>query len=191
MDGLPEHLKLQILGQVAGANVLASAEERLPVFDFATPVHPERLSLFGNTELECLDRVGYVVMDGFVGDVAVVEGIQKELKEKRKEMKQAGMKGSDEAYLNTAIRGDLHMWIQKDLKEAPNLEKLLGKLNDAKEELGAVYERPFASTQTQATCYPGEGSHYARHLDASKSKAQSRLLTFVWYANSAEGGQLR
>jgi SM-20-related protein len=43
--------------------------------------------------------------------------------------------------------------------------------------------------------YPGGGSHYVRHMDASKGRAESRLLTFVYYANPdwvpAQGGQLR
>jgi Rps23 Pro-64 3,4-dihydroxylase Tpa1-like proline 4-hydroxylase len=83
------------------------------------------------------------------------------------------------------------MWLHEEEKTRKGLKTLLERLQEAQEELSAVFEQSFGSTQTQATCYPGAGSHYARHLDASKSKAQKRLLTFVWYANAADGGNLR
>ena len=49
--------------------------------------------------------------------------------------------------------------------------------------------------EIQATCYPGTGASYTRHLDETGAFASRRVLTCVFYANlqwhKGDGGELR
>ncbi len=100
-------------------------------------------------------------------------------------MVQAGMRqeeGSERRWADPKVRGDLHAWLSDQTVAArPSLAVLLARLEDVKKELMQMFpQQPLPGKQVQGTCYPGNNAGYARHLDASKDSAPSRVLTMVW-----------
>ncbi len=193
LSSLPESLRLLVLNQVAAPAVVADASSLLPPFDFAAERVAASLVL-QESELDDLASKGVAVRDGVLGSGEMVAAALEELRRLREDgvMKQAGMTTEREGkWVNNQVRGDLHAWLHEGQVSTPGLAALLGRLQEVRTDLERVYGVQFGSTQLQATCYPGNGARYARHLDASTGNAPSRLLTLVWYAAPCACGELR
>ncbi len=191
---LPESLRLLVLNQVAAPAVVADAASLLPPFDFSGAKRVAAPLLLDERELDDLASKGVAVRDGLLGNKESVASVLDELMRLREEgvMKQAGMTTEQEGkWVNSQVRGDLHAWLHPGDAVGHSLSLLLDRLEQVRVDVERVYGVRFGNTQQQATCYPGNGARYARHLDASRSNAPSRLLTLVWYAAPCTGGELR
>ena len=72
------------------------------------------------------------------------------------------------------------------------ISTLVSELGDANvPELKGIKER----ANPMITCYPGNGAHYVKHCDNTKSVKNGRKVTCLYYANAAwrpgDGGELR
>jgi SM-20-related protein len=190
LSALPEAVRLLVLNQVAAANVVAAESDLLQPFDFSRAKRHCAPSVWTEDELDALDREGVVVRDGFLGSGEETAAALAELRGLRDggAMKQAGMVADGGTHVRSEVRGDLHMWLHDT---GPALARLLERMEAGRRDLESVFETRFGGTQSQATCYPGSRARYARHLDASKGHAPTRLLTMVWYAAPCSGGELR
>ncbi|CEM16584.1 unnamed protein product [Vitrella brassicaformis CCMP3155] len=133
--------------------------------------------------------------------------------------KSAGMGRPSERREDSGARGDELMWLNEaslDLFDLRGLKQIAHKIESVRRRLNSVHMRrrpanvperasadnrpldeedggPFSKSEIQLTRYPGGGSRYVRHLDASQSN--NRLLTLIVYLNpdwqTKHGGELR
>jgi SM-20-related protein len=133
-------------------------------------------------ELNALRERGWFVRDGFMGEGA--QAAAEYAAGLATSMKPAGI-GTD-GRRDTTVRGDLTAWLD-DSPLHPHFTRLMQELNDG----GWLGLRGY---QVQLACYPGEGAHYARHVDAPPGHLLRRVTGIV-YLNPLwrpeHGGQLR
>ena len=102
-----------------------------------------------------------------------------------------------------ASRSDLMTWLPAHGAQRTELRELLRAVDELVLALmtdRGVADRLGAGVQLQrheiqATCYPGTGATYPRHLDETGAFATRRVLTCIFYANpqwqQSDGGELR
>jgi SM-20-related protein len=133
-------------------------------------------------EVRALGAQGYFVRDGFLGRDGAREATDFAAK-LQDQMKPAGI--GTGGVRDTRVRGDFTMW----LDDSP----MHGRFNELMMELNTAY-LGLRGYQMQLACYPGEGAHYARHIDAPPGY-QLRRVTAIVYLNpgwkTEHGGQLR
>lgn len=182
-DALPESVRLLVLQNVQTPNILTSSV--LPPFDFSVSARAgEAGPLLSVDVLNELHDQGAVKIDGLAGS-ELAQGVLEEMKALRNSgaMKQAGMQESGAGkWSDKTVRGDLHMWLGENTgAQWPFLGRLLDRLDAVAAELRRVFpSQSLDGRQAQATCYPGNQTGYARHIDASADSAPSRVLTLVW-----------
>jgi SM-20-related protein len=133
-------------------------------------------------ELDALRERSWFVRDGFLGEGA--QAAAEYAAGLAASMKPAGI-GTD-GRRDTTVRADLTAWLD-DSPLHPAFTKLMQELNDTA-WLG------LRGYQVQLACYPGEGAHYTRHVDAPPGHLLRRVTGIV-YLNPGwkpeDGGQLR
>lgn len=146
------------------------------------------MTFFSKEDLRTLETEGFIVKDGFLGKSptqSIFDEANKLLADGK--LRAAGMSRGKDFWNDSKIRGDLIMWINEKWQiqeDYPNLYILLTKIDSLRQELNENCQFESQKTQTQLTCYPGEGSRYVRHLDAYKG-GTSRRITVLYYANPA------
>ena len=143
----------------------------------------------------------HAVIDGFLGATAASA-----LGAHVRGMRTAGelAPGEVAAGLQQATRGDLMRWLTPGggagaggSGVAPSLRTLLGALDELVLSLQRCIPElarlSLLRHEVQATCYPGNGARYTRHVDDASRRG--RVLTCILYLNEAwhagAGGELR
>jgi len=96
------------------------------------------------------------------------------------------------------VRGDLMKWVSTQ-EAGPGLksfmqvvDKFVMAMTKEVSELRRN-ERLMMRTDAMATVYPGDGTHYVRHID--NNSANGRVITTILYLNpiweASDGGQLK
>eukprot|EP01114_Cavostelium_apophysatum_P023867 TRINITY_DN9130_c0_g1_i2.p1 TRINITY_DN9130_c0_g1~~TRINITY_DN9130_c0_g1_i2.p1 ORF type:complete len:155 (+),score=31.03 TRINITY_DN9130_c0_g1_i2:375-839(+) len=105
----------------------------------------------------------------------------------------------DDAWKDTSVRGDEITWLNNEKREAlkdsaPTMYELLFKIESMRKELNETCEFDSHHMQSQLACYPGNGTHYAKYLDAYVG-GTTRRVTILYYLNfdwkPENGGCLR
>lgn len=157
-----------------------------------------QLQITTEAQLEQLNTQGYVVIDHFTQDLTMLASVRKEVELMAAEgvLQQAGMSKGETKWVDKAVRGDMHLWLNDRDRirlEWPNVVALLDKMDAIRQEWNAATDFQSQQTQTQIACYPGEGAKYVRHLDAFGQN--SRRITVLYYMNvnwqPEDGGCLR
>lgn len=133
-------------------------------------------------------------------------------------LKRAGMGKGVTKLLQEEKRGDLHCWLKaqedEDYEEAddrpktpPNLRNILQRISKIRLALNKFvkihrdadmfyrkYGTNLSHDSIQVAVYPGNGTRYVKHADASPLQSGDRRLTALLYFNDMtklQGGQLR
>eukprot|EP01126_Amoeba_proteus_P019874 TRINITY_DN2034_c0_g1_i5.p1 TRINITY_DN2034_c0_g1~~TRINITY_DN2034_c0_g1_i5.p1 ORF type:complete len:162 (-),score=28.05 TRINITY_DN2034_c0_g1_i5:403-888(-) len=112
------------------------------------------------------------------------------------------MGAGENFWVDKKIRSDHILWLNSlfdtsfdDLPDVDTLRELVRNLDRVRLELNEDVNFDCHQTQTQLTCYPGEGARYVRHLDSNKNSGGQRRLTLLYYLNldwkAGDGGELR
>ena len=211
MDGLPDFLKQAVLQHVGAGAVVAPPEERLPgvrVADTSSLARGFRVvdGRLGEAATRRLSahlqslrprmRPAGMQGGGHKKKTEKVTGQKRQdvPTEQRKDMPAEEMLGEDKRRVDSAMRGDVHMWLDAAAMQSPEMAALAALFDEHRRELQRLspeFNLLEGALQTQATCYPGGGAQYVRHLDASRGKAPTRVWTLIWYPQASQGGQLR
>ncbi|GLI62639.1 hypothetical protein VaNZ11_005305 [Volvox africanus] len=95
---------------------------------------------------------------------------------------------SDSRHVDTAARGDIMRWLHAEREATAGrgpLAALLGQMETLRQQLEQQGYSVAGCTTYQLACYPGNGTRYVRHADASLS-CPTRTLTAIVYLNEAD-----
>ncbi|MFB1481772.1 2OG-Fe(II) oxygenase [Corallococcus sp. RDP092CA] len=145
------------------------------------------------SEVEALGSHGYFVRDGFLGEALALRVRAVALaRVEARTLRPAGIRRGANHTLDTSVRGDHIEWVLPGA--SPELDALWHRFQALGEVVSTGAYLGLGRFDVQLACYPGGGTHYARHLDAFPGQS-NRRLTAVWYANAdwkpEHGGVLR
>lgn len=140
-----------------------------------------------------LGERGFFVIDAFLTGEEVSHLHQAALSLSREgAMAAAGIRRGASHRLDHQVRSDRITWLDPD-HDSP-FWVVHERLTTLRDELNAQAWLGLRSTEVQLAWYPGEGTHYDRHLDSFPG-ADNRRLSAVLYLNPAwqraDGGLLR
>lgn len=146
-----------------------------------------------DTEVEALSSHGYFVRDAFLGEARALAVRTAALaRVEAGTLKPAGIRRGADHTRDTSVRGDHIEWVLPGA--APELEALWHHFQSLGEAASTGAYLGLGRFDVQLACYPGGGTHYARHRDAFPGQS-NRRLTAIWYANAdwkpEHGGVLR
>jgi len=211
ISSLPISCKLQILSHINHGSLIRYLNPKNEDVNQQTlapvqllnkdgrPLFPEHLNFFSVNDLEQLNQEGYLIKDRFLGDHESVVDVNKEAVDlfDKGSFRQSKMSHGKEAWTDNKVRGDSILWLnnRSDYRQHyPFLYNLLCRMDTLRLELNKACDLRSEHTQTHLAVYPGGGSRYFRHLDASSSGSKRRL-TMLYYMNyewkPIDGGQLR
>eukprot|EP01119_Soliformovum_irregulare_P024040 TRINITY_DN8537_c0_g1_i1.p1 TRINITY_DN8537_c0_g1~~TRINITY_DN8537_c0_g1_i1.p1 ORF type:complete len:240 (+),score=15.72 TRINITY_DN8537_c0_g1_i1:37-756(+) len=180
-------------------------DPRLPAFPFLehlskNPNYEKKLRKFTRADLQTLDEDGIVIKDNFWGEGKDLMRQEAEKFYQEGLLREAGMgKLKEQRWKDTSVRGDVIIWLNGKKREdcethAPNLFRIINRIDGLRKELNETCEFESHHTQVQLACYPGSGTFYKTHLD-SYAGGTSRRITILYYMNvdwkPEDGGCLR
>ncbi|KAF2068107.1 hypothetical protein CYY_010567 [Polysphondylium violaceum] len=224
---LPSNIKYQILNQLnkdtaategqpqPATNQIRNIISQEYLIDLCSDIKSEHLSFFTKDRLHQLEYDGYFVVDDFLNDRDFVERVHNESVKQYQDqlLKPASMNKGADRWHDKQIRGDSILWIHRDplknnsnelnrpgveiYESIPNVNKLLDRLDDIKNELDLVVPSfKVQKSQTQLAVYPS-GGKYVKHRDSffSNDQLNQRRITMIYYSNlnwtKGDGGELR
>jgi len=150
--------------------------------------------------IEHLNKFGACVIDDFLGEAKGVDILDEVLHLRKLHMFQEGQlaaaKGAEKS-----IRSDKITWTDGVTPSCPNLKYLIDTLDSIvlsanKTPNNGVLSNYHISGRTKAmvACYPGEGTHYVKHVD--NPNKDGRCITAIYYLNKnwkpeTDGGALK
>ncbi|KYQ88259.1 prolyl 4-hydroxylase [Tieghemostelium lacteum] len=207
LGNLPSNLKFQILSILGnkddkGSKEITNEIEVNDKINLSDNIEEQFLKLFSRDSLLDLQEKGFIVVDNFLKDREIIDGIYEETLTlyQNGSVKQAGMNKSTEKWNDKMIRGDYMMWLNKDtlkdkMDSIPNISSLLKELEGVRSELDTVVKH-FNSQKisTQLAVYP-KGGRYVKHRDSFTGQGVNRRITMIYYYNKnwkkEDGGELR
>ncbi|XP_008550191.1 egl nine homolog 1 [Microplitis demolitor] len=133
---------------------------------------------------------GVCVVDGFLGREKGLSVLSEVLSMYDSGMFQAGQLVSNKASLRNSqsIRGDKILWIDGKEKECKNIGMLISQVDAIIVKANKMHSNGVLSnytingrTKAMLACYPGDGSHYVKHVDNPNS--DGRCITAIYYLN--------
>jgi len=149
--------------------------------------------------IEHLNKFGACVMDNFLGEKSGLKVLDEVLDLQKLTVFQEGKLTSVKA--EKSIRSDKVTWTDGSSEDTPHINSLLDSIdtivmtaNKAPNngELGKY--RINSRTKAMIACYPGEGTHYVKHID--NPNKDGRCITAIYYLNrdwdpKRDGGTLK
>jgi len=149
--------------------------------------------------IEHLNKFGACVMDNFLGEKSGLKILDEVLELQKLTVFQEGKLTSVKA--EKSIRSDKVTWTDGSSEDTPHINSLLDSIdtivmtaNKAPNngELGKY--RINSRTKAMIACYPGEGTHYVKHID--NPNKDGRCITAIYYLNrdwdpKRDGGTLK
>eukprot|EP00092_Neocalanus_flemingeri_P005959 GFUD01006417.1.p1 GENE.GFUD01006417.1~~GFUD01006417.1.p1 ORF type:complete len:326 (+),score=97.37 GFUD01006417.1:113-1090(+) len=150
--------------------------------------------------IEHLNKFGACVIDNFLGEAKGLAILEEVLNLNKLQMFQAGQLASAQSS-KKSIRSDKIAWTDGISPSLPSLKYLINTLDSI--VIGAnqspnngVLSKYSISSRTKAmvACYPGEGTHYVKHVD--NPNKDGRCITAIYYLNrdwdpERDGGALK
>jgi len=136
--------------------------------------------------IEHLNKFGACVMDNFLGEKSGLKVLDEVLGLQKLTVFQEGKLTSVKA--EKSIRSDKVTWTDGSSEDTPHINSLLDSIdtivmtaNKAPNngELGKY--RINSRTKAMIACYPGEGTHYVKHID--NPNKDGRCITAIYYLN--------
>eukprot|EP00092_Neocalanus_flemingeri_P081227 GFUD01101401.1.p1 GENE.GFUD01101401.1~~GFUD01101401.1.p1 ORF type:complete len:324 (+),score=96.49 GFUD01101401.1:55-1026(+) len=150
--------------------------------------------------VEHLNKFGACVIDDFLGEAKGVDILKEVLHLQKLEMFQEGQLASAKV-AEKSIRSDKITWTDGVSPPCPNIKYLINTLDSIvlsanKSPNNGVLSNYNISGRTKAmvACYPGEGTHYVKHVD--NPNKDGRCITAIYYLNrdwdpERDGGALK
>jgi len=149
--------------------------------------------------IEHLNKFGACVMDNFLGEHKGLKILDEVLELQKLTVFQEGKLTSVKA--EKSIRSDKVTWTDGSSENTPHINSLLDSIdtivmtaNKAPNngELGKY--KINSRTKAMIACYPGEGTHYVKHID--NPNKDGRCITAIYYLNrnwdpKKDGGTLK
>ncbi|XP_044599076.1 uncharacterized protein LOC123275189 isoform X2 [Cotesia glomerata] len=137
-----------------------------------------------------MNTYGVCVVDGFLGPDRGLAVLKEVLNMYDSGMFQAGQLVSNKASLRNSqsIRGDKILWIDGKERECKNIGMLISQVDaiivkaNKMQKNGTLGNYTInGRTKAMLACYPGDGSHYVKHVDNPNS--DGRCITAIYYLN--------
>jgi len=150
--------------------------------------------------IEHLNKFGACVIDDFLGEARGVDILKEVLHLRKLHMFQEGQLASDKS-TEKSIRSDKITWTDGDSPPCPNLKYLMNTLDSIVKTANQTPNNGILSnysinsrTKAMVACYPGEGTHYVKHVD--NPNKDGRCITAIYYLNrdwkpEKDGGALK
>lgn len=165
---------------------------RPPAAPTARPAPPPPDTPLDDAHLDELVAQGWTARAGFLGD-ALARSVLAEARELRSDgaLHPAGI--SREAVRDRSVRGDHITWMSHH-PESPAMGAAWTRFEGLRAQLNQTLWLGLTGQEVQLACYPGDGTGYARHVDAFQG-SMNRRITAICYLNEAwvpaHGGALR
>lgn len=152
-----------------------------------------------NVVIEHLNKFGACVIDDFLGERKGVRILDEVLDLRKREIFQEGQLASVKA--EKSIRSDKITWTDGASPPTPNIKNLINMIDTIvmtanKAPNNGVLSNYNIGSRTKAmiACYPGEGTHYVKHID--NPNKDGRCITAIYYLNrnwepEKDGGSLK
>jgi len=152
-----------------------------------------------NVVIEHLDKFGACVIDDFLGETKGMKILSEVLQLQQLQIFQEGQLASIKA--EKSIRSDKITWTDGSSEQTPFINNLVAMLDNIvmtanKTPNNGSLGRYLIQSRTKAmiACYPGEGSHYVKHVD--NPNKDGRVITAIYYLNKhwnteKDGGVLK
>jgi len=149
--------------------------------------------------IEHLNKFGACVIDDFLGERKGVRILDEVLDLRKREIFQEGQLASVKA--EKSIRSDKITWTDGASPPTPNIKNLINMIDTIvmtanKAPNNGVLSNYNIGSRTKAmvACYPGEGTHYVKHID--NPNKDGRCITAIYYLNKnwepkKDGGSLK
>ncbi|KAG8036568.1 hypothetical protein G9C98_003890 [Cotesia typhae] len=137
-----------------------------------------------------MNTYGVCVVDGFLGPDRGLAVFKEVLSMYDSGMFQAGQLVSNKASLRNSqsIRGDKILWIDGKESECKNIGMLISQVDaiivkaNKMQKNGTLGNYTInGRTKAMLACYPGDGSHYVKHVD--NPNRDGRCITAIYYLN--------
>lgn len=156
---------------------------------------PNALSILTQEDLTLLNNQHFIIKDNVFRDLVDCEQIIKDCQPLfDSKSKTSKMGQGDEKWQNSQIRGDKIIWINDQTNIPSSLQNLFHSMKQIQTEFNNATNIYSHKIESHITCYPGNGTGYIRHLDATTKSHSSRKLTCLFYLNtewkSGDGGEL-
>eukprot|EP00091_Calanus_sinicus_P000348 TRINITY_DN10286_c0_g1_i1.p1 TRINITY_DN10286_c0_g1~~TRINITY_DN10286_c0_g1_i1.p1 ORF type:complete len:216 (-),score=42.98 TRINITY_DN10286_c0_g1_i1:343-903(-) len=142
--------------------------------------------------IEHLNKFGACVIDDFLGERKGVRILDEVLDLRKREIFQEGQLASVKA--EKSIRSDKITWTDGASPPTPNIKNLINMIDTIvmtanKAPNNGVLSNYNIGSRTKAmvACYPGEGTHYVKHIDNPNKDGRALLLFTI----STKTGTLR
>lgn len=145
-------------------------------------------------DIQSLGERGWFTRESFLGEPeARAVSLEAKARVEAGRLRPAGIRRGAAHTLERSIRGDFITWVEEKGEE-PALGRLRAACAGLGEALSAEAYLGLGRFDLQLAWYPGQGEHYARHVDAFPGQS-NRRLTAIFYLNPdwvpAHGGLLR
>jgi len=150
-------------------------------------LNKEKIEKTVHVVIEHLNKYGACVIDEFLGEEKGTAILKEVLELQQREMFQAGQLASASG-AEKLIRSDKITWADGVNPPCPNMKFLIDTFDEIvtsanKAANNGILGNYNISSRTNAmvACYPGEGTHYVKHVD-NPSK-DGRCITAIYYLN--------
>jgi len=149
--------------------------------------------------IEHLNKFGACVIDNFIGETRGSEILTEVLELQKLQTFQEGQLASVKA--EKSIRSDQITWTDGSDEQTPQINTLISMLdnivmtaNKTPDNGSLGKYRIQSRTKAMIACYPGEGTHYVKHVD--NPNKDGRCITAIYYLNKdwdpeKDGGVLK
>jgi len=152
--------------------------------------------------IEHLNKYGACVIDQFLGEERGSEILENFKKLRNAHLFREGQLASNRpGSSNVRYRSDMITWTDGVSPPSPGIKHLIRILDtivttaNSTSDNGALSDYDICGrTNAMAACYPGEGTHYVKHVD--NPKEDGRCITAIYYINKdwepkRDGGALK
>lgn len=154
-----------------------------------------KLNFFTTKDINLLNSQRFIIKDNAFNHLVDCDSIINDsIPFFEKESKTSKMGEGELKWQNAHIRGDKVWWINSNTITPHSLGLLVDAMKQIQTELNQATNLNSEKSESHFTCYPGKGSGYIRHLDATTKSHSNRKITCLFYLNKnwkkGDGGEL-
>lgn len=196
MDQLPTSAKLKIFSLLSNSSPTTTTTNTTSNFNNK---NDKQQSILASNILNQIYNQGYCCIDNFIENEEILQDASNEI-DKLQELhilKQAAIGSGNAKLVTTSVRGDYHCWMNNEFfeknNENQNLFNLVSEIRTIRKVLSNEFDLHLERDSIQVAVYPGQGTQYQKHADATPYFSQDRKVTCILYLNKqqCDGGNLK